>query len=127
MVPGTKPVDTFEAWTMRRADRRRQPKYARPGRGSANARRAAGKRMGLTAALFVAAVASALQVVMATHQLREIHGKLEETRNYQDLLLAEHSRLLIERGAQSAYHHVERLAARELNMQFPDDVERILP
>ena len=112
---------------MRRAKKPRQPKSVRPGRGSAKARRNGSKRMGLTAALFLAAVVSALQVVMATHQLRETHGKLEETRNYQDLLLAEHSRLLIERGALAAYHHVERVAAAELNMQFPDDVERILP
>ena len=89
--------------------------------------RGTGRRLAVTVALLAVAVASGLQVVMVSHQLREIHGMLEETRNYQDLLLAEHSRLLIERGALAAYHHVERVAAVELNMQFPDDVERILP
>ena len=112
---------------MRRARKPRRRKPAHPGRGSAKARRGTGRRLGLTVVLFLATVVSGLQVVMATHQVREIHGRLEETRNHQDLLLAEHSRLLLERGALAAYHHVERVAAAELNMRFPDDVERILP
>ena len=83
--------------------------------------------MGLALALFAGVVASGLQVVAIAHQHRDVHGMLEETRNYQDLLLAEHSRLLLERGALAAYHHVELVAEAELNMRFPDDVERILP
>ena len=81
----------------------------------------------MTLALIAAVVASGLQAVSVAHRHREVHGLLEETRNYQDLLLAEHSRLLLERGALAAYHHVERVAEAELDMRFPDDVERILP
>jgi len=89
--------------------------------------RRARRRFGLVGALFAGTVVSGLQVVMSTQQLREIHGQLEESRNNQDLLLAEHSRLLIERGALAAYHHVERVAAAELNMRFPNEVEPLLP
>ena len=112
---------------MTRAAKRPQQASRRPRRASGKGKRGAGKRLGLTLALFSGAVASGLQVVMAAHQLREIHGMLEATRNHQDLLLAEHSRLLLERGALAAYHHVERVAEAELKMQFPDEVERISP
>lgn len=84
-------------------------------------------RLGLMLVLLTAAVASGVQVVFTSHQLREIHGMLETTRHRQDELLAEHSRLLLERGALAAYQHVERVAEVELRMQFPNEVERILP
>ncbi len=77
--------------------------------------------------LLAGAVASGIQVVFTTHQLREIHGALEVVRDRQDDLLAEHSRLLLERGALAAYQNVERVAEVELNMRFPNEVERILP
>ena len=84
-------------------------------------------RLGRVFVLLAAVVASGIQVVFTAHQLREVHGMLEATREWQDLLLAEHSRLLLERGALAAYHHVEKVAGAELNMQFPNEVERILP
>ena len=92
------------------------------------ARQAARRRRGaLALALLAGAIGSALQVVAVSQQQRDIHVLLEDARNHQDLLLAEHSRLLLERGALAAYHQVERVAVAELNMRFPDDVERILP
>ncbi len=77
--------------------------------------------------LLACVVASGLQVVVTSHQLRKTQGLLQIARNQQDLLLAEHSRLLLEQGALVAYQHVERLAAEELGMRFPERVERIGP
>ena len=54
-----------------------------------------------------------------------MHVDLETARRGQDRLLAEHSRLLLERGALAAYQNVERVAEVELSMHFPVDVERI--
>lgn len=112
---------------MSRADRSPRHKRARSRRAAGKGGRGARKGLAVAVALLAGAVASGLQVVMVSHQFRDVHGRLEQTRNYQDLLLAEHSRLLIERGALAAYHHVERVAAAELDMQFPDGVERISP
>ncbi len=110
---------------MRRSAKRQQGASGRPTPGAVGGERGDGARWVLTLVLLAGAVGSALQAVMVSHQHREVHGMLEETRNYQDLLLAEHSRLLLERGALAAYHHVERVAQAELNMQFPDNVERL--
>ncbi len=96
----------------------RQPGGARPGtfRG-----------FGLVLILLGCVLASGLQVVITTHELRATHRLFQEARNQQDLLLAEHSRLLLERGALVAYQNIERVAVAELGMRFPDQVERIVP
>ena len=112
---------------MSRAAKRGRKASARTERDAAGRRRGAVKRLGLTLALFAGALGSAFQVVMVAHQQRVIHGLLEQTRNHQDLLLAEHSRLLLERGALAAYHQVERVAEAELNMRFPENVKNMEP
>ena len=85
------------------------------------------KGFGLLLFLVACVVVSGLQVVITTHELRKTHGRLQEARNQQDLLLTEHSRLLLERGALVAYQNIERIAVAELGMRFPDRVERIVP
>ena len=115
----TKAVKASAKRTRRSASRSR--------RGRNKNRSGAGVRLGLILALFPGVVASGTQVVFTAHQLREIHGLLEATRHRQDRLLAEHSRLLLERGAVAAYQHVERVAEVQLNMRFPNEVERVLP
>ena len=77
--------------------------------------------------LLIALVGSGVQVAMVSHEVRRLHGDLEAAQRAQDEHLAEHSRLLLERSALSAYQNVERLAEEKLAMQFPDDVERIEP
>lgn len=102
----------------------------RSGRSQRALRKARSKRnarLGLVLGLMVAVVASGIHVVFTSHQLREMHTMLETTRQRHDALLAEHSRLLLERGALAAYQHVERVAEAELDMQFPNKVEQILP
>lgn len=78
-------------------------------------------------ALFGAVVASGIQVALVSHEVRLLHGELEAAQKAQDEHLAEFSRLLLERSALSAYQNVEHLAETQLDMQFPDTVERLEP
>lgn len=77
--------------------------------------------------LLVAVIGSGIQVALVSQEVRRLHGALEAAQQAQDEHLAEHSRLLLERSALSAYQNVERLAEEELAMQFPERVERIEP
>ena len=75
--------------------------------------------------LLVAAVASGIQVARQSHEVRRLHADLQAAQRVQDEVLADYSRLLLERSTLAAYQNVERLAQAELAMQFPDTVERI--
>ncbi len=76
-------------------------------------------------AALLAVVGSGIQVVQQTHDVRRLHGQLQDAQRMQDAELAKHSRLLIERAALAAYQNVERIAQSELAMRFPLTVERI--
>ncbi len=82
-------------------------------------------RLLIAGGLWLAVIGSGAQVAFVTHEVRETHVELEALLQDQDRLLAEHSRLLLERGALAAYQNVERVAEAELSMHFPTDVERI--
>ena len=75
--------------------------------------------------LLLAVVASGVQVAYISQEVRRLHVVREKAQHEQDQHLAEYSRLLIERGALSAYVNVERVARDELAMSFPEEVERI--
>lgn len=81
----------------------------------------------LVVLLLLAVVASGVQVALVSHDVRLLHGDLEAAQRAQDEHLAEHSRLLLERSALSAYQNVERVAEAELDMRFPDKVEHLAP
>ena len=112
---------------MTRAAPRRPRASSRPRSGSGRRKPKSPARPVRLLALMAAVAASGLGVVFTSNQHREIHTSLEATRHQQDRLLAEHSRLLLERGALTAYQNVERVAEAELEMKFPDEVERISP
>ncbi len=81
----------------------------------------------LTCTLLVyAIVASGLHLVDAAHDARGLFRQLGEVQREQDALLAQHSRLLLERGALSSLQNIERVAEQELGMQFPDTVAQVL-
>lgn len=88
---------------------------------------ASGRQLLLALALLLAVVASGLLLVRRADEARQLHGRLEAARKVQDQLLVEHSRLLLERGALSAHHNVERVAGAELGMRFPEQVEHLAP
>ena len=102
---------------------------ARPAKRTKVARfRVRGLKWGSAAvllALLASVIASGLLVVWQTHEVRQLHKGLEAVRHRQDHLLDEHSRLLLERGALSAYYNVERVARTELKMRFPDQVRQV--
>lgn len=86
-----------------------------------------GAQAWLVLAALIIAVASGIQVAEQAHQVRKLQGELEVMQRTQDELLAEYSRLLLERSTLAAYQNVERLAEQELGMRFPDTVERLEP
>lgn len=79
-----------------------------------------GRRTLILAILLAAVVASGVQVVRVSHDVRRLHAELESAQHAQDEHLSEYSRLLLERSALSAYQNVERIAEEELGMTFPE-------
>ena len=67
---------------------------------------------------------SALVLVFATHQLRQIHQSLDEAQRDETAELARHSRLLLEKSTLAGLNEVESIALRELGMVFPNNLER---
>ena len=65
-------------------------------------------------------------VVDRSNERRNLFIELSENQVEQDRLLEERTRLLIERGALSAYQNVDRIAIDELKMKFPDGSEQIV-
>ncbi len=75
--------------------------------------------------LCLIACLSGLIVVDRAHRVRSLHAQLQEIRVQQDTLLAERSRLLLERGALAAYQQVESDAEQRLAMRFPGQIESL--
>ena len=80
-------------------------------------------------AVALAIVISALGVVQATHNARQLHTELEQLESSGWGLEENWSRLLLEHSTWSAHHRVERVAAARLNMHVPtfDTIELINP
>ena len=66
----------------------------------------------IVATLLVAVTVSGVQVAFSSQKVRQLHADLQAAQRVQDEELAEHSRLLLERSAQTSYVNVERVAAR---------------
>ena len=79
----------------------------------------------IVAALLLALMLSGVQVAFNSQRVRQLHADLEAAQRLQDEELAEHSRLLLERSAQTSYVNVERVAEAQLGMVFPERVEPI--
>ncbi|QHQ39836.1 cell division protein FtsL [Microbulbifer hydrolyticus] len=87
---------------------------------------AAGGNRWLLTALWMLLMVSALGVVHTTQQSRALTAKLEQAQRHRDELRYEQERLLLERGAWSAYSRIEQVAREELNMRAPTPAERVL-
>lgn len=79
--------------------------------------------LGLAASLASGLVA--LQTVRQTTQMRETFQALVAARAREDDHLREYRLLLLERATFAGYQNVERVAAAELDMTFPDAVVRV--
>lgn len=86
----------------------------------------AGKNKGLLAGLWLLLMISALAVVHTTQESRALTAKLEQAQHHRDELRYEQERLLLERGAWSAYSRIEQVAREKLNMRAPTPSERVL-
>ena len=80
----------------------------------------------LISALWVAVLLSALAVVHTTQRSRELTAQLGAAQKLRDELRFEQERLLLEKGAWSAYGRIERVAREELNMHVPAPGERVI-
>ncbi|WP_226645567.1 cell division protein FtsL [Microbulbifer variabilis] len=78
------------------------------------------------AVLWVGAIISALAVVYSTQRSRELTAELGRAQKTRDELRYEQERLLLERGAWSAYSRVEKVAREELKMHMPSPSEQVL-
>lgn len=83
---------------------------------------------------FVAAVVvytgvalSGVWIAALGQDVRGLFIAIEQKQRAQDALLAEYSRLLIERGTLSSYQNVDQVAEEQLAMRFPELVERVAP
>jgi cell division protein FtsL len=77
--------------------------------------------------VYLAVALSGVWVASLGQDVRGLFVALEQNQRTQDALLAEYSRLLIERGTLSSYQNVDQVAEQQLTMRFPEIVERVTP
>lgn len=83
------------------------------------------RRWGLVFTVCGGAAASGIQVASHAQEIRGCFIRLTEVQRERDALLAEYSRLLLERGTLSSYRHVGEMARARLSMRFPEDVTAV--
>ena len=76
---------------------------------------------------YVGIAISGVWIASMASDVRARFVALEQNQRAQDALLAQYSRLLIERATLSSYRNVDEVAARQLAMRFPELVERVDP
>ncbi|MCO1333691.1 cell division protein FtsL [Microbulbifer sp. OS29] len=76
--------------------------------------------------MWVAVILSSLSVVYITQRSRELTAELGKTQKAHDELRYEQERLLLEKGAWSAYSRVEQVARKKLKMHAPSPSEQVL-
>jgi cell division protein FtsL len=79
----------------------------------------------IAVAIYAAIAATGISIASLSQAVRNLHIDLESTQREQDALLAEYSRLLIERSMLASYQNVDQVAERKLAMTFPEVVERM--
>ena len=83
----------------------------------------------LVAALWLAVLASSVQVIYARHKAREVFVRLEQLNAERDSLDMEWGRLQLEQSYWSSHAFVERVANTKLQMTLPQmrDVRIVRP
>ena len=74
----------------------------------------------------VSLISSGLALVQAAQSMRSLHSELDQLQTRQHRLMAEYSRLLLERSSFASLQTVETVATQELRMQFPQTIEEVL-
>jgi cell division protein FtsL len=75
--------------------------------------------------LLVGILYSGLQLVESVHQMRFLYRSMDELQANQDILLANYSRLLLERSTLASMQTIEAVAERELQMFFPEIIVQV--
>lgn len=73
----------------------------------------------------VAVALAGVQTARQSTQMRESFAQLAAARQQEDDYLREYRLLLLERATFAGYQNVERIAAAELDMRFPEAVVRV--
>ena len=79
------------------------------------------KRWAGVLAVGMGAAVSGMQVAAQAQDMRQAFRALSSAQERRDALLAEYSRLLLERGMLSSYRNVGDTAANALAMRFPEE------
>ena len=75
----------------------------------------------------VSLISSGLALVQAAQSMRSLHSELDQLQTRQHRLMAEYSRLLLERSSFASLQTVETVATQELRMRFPQTIEEVVP
>jgi cell division protein FtsL len=81
--------------------------------------------LAIAMAAFAGVVITGVSVAWSSQAVRALHVAIHTSQREQDALLAEYSRLLIERSTLGSYQNVDEVAERQLSMTFPETVERL--
>lgn len=76
--------------------------------------------------LTLSVVGSGLTLVKSAQQMRSLHSSLDGLQSKQDRLMAQYSRLLLERSTFAGLQTVEIVASEELNMSFPIEIQAVV-
>lgn len=76
-------------------------------------------------AAYAAATITGVQTARQSSEVRELFQRLTASQQTEDGHLREYRLLLLERATLAGYHNVERIAADELGMRFPDTVVKV--
>ena len=84
------------------------------------------RRWGPVFGVCLLAAASGIQVASHAQDTRHSFLRLTAVQQERDTLLAEYSRLLLERATLSSYRHVGEMAEERLSMRFPEQVTPVV-
>ena len=76
-------------------------------------------------ACLIGVVISGVQLTRSADETRTLYGELEAVQALSDEATAEYTRLLLERSALASFQNVERIALKDLDMIFPNQVESV--
>jgi cell division protein FtsL len=80
---------------------------------------------GLAAVVYAAITITGVQTARQSHDLRQIYQQLSATQTAKDQQLEEYRLLLLERATFAAHQNVDRVAAEQLGMLFPENVVEV--
>jgi cell division protein FtsL len=75
--------------------------------------------------VYVLVAATGVLIASQSQQMRELVMEMERSQQVEDALLAEQTRLLLERSTLASFQQVDDIAEAQLNMRFPELVEKV--